>query len=156
MSFLRRRWWLLLLVVALLTLGGLKFRVSVVNDRVIEEIKANPMGARAQRTMIATLRDGRIFPVNYLVEDGRVYMGIDGLWWRAFQGEGSPVTLFIQGEQIEGHATVILDDPARVKDVFSRLRPTVPKWLPDQLNGKLVEVSALEGKPSPLTKLARP
>ncbi|MGA1188811.1 MAG: hypothetical protein ACO3UV_05535 [Pseudomonadales bacterium] len=148
MSFLRRRWWLLLLTVALLTLGGLKFRVSVVNDRVIEEIKANPMGARAQRTMIVTLRDGRIFPVNYLVEDGRVYMGIDGLWWRAFQGEGSSVTLFIQGEQIEGHATVILDDPARVKDVFSRLRPTVPKWLPDQLNGKLVEVSALEGKPS--------
>jgi len=148
MSFLRRRWWLLLLVVALLTLGGLKFRVSVVNDRVIEEIKANPMGARAQRTMIVTLRDGRIFPVNYLVEDGRVYMGIDGLWWRAFQGEGSSVTLFIQGEQIEGHATVILDDPARVKDVFSRLRPTVPKWLPDQLNGKLVEVSVLEGKPS--------
>jgi hypothetical protein len=148
MSFLRRRWWLLLLVVALLTLGGLKFRVSVVNDRVIEEIKANPMGARAQRTMIVTLRDGRIFPVNYLVEDGRVYMGIDGLWWRAFQGEGSSVTLFIQGEQIEGHATVILDDPARVKDVFSRLRPTVPTWLPDQLNGKLVEVSALEGKPS--------
>ena len=148
MSFLRRRWWLLLLVVALLTLGGLKFRVSVVNDRVIEEIKANPMGARAQRTMIVTLRDGRIFPVNYLVEDGRVYMGIDGLWWRAFQGEGSSVTLFIQGEQIEGHATVILDDPARVKDVFSRLRPTVPKWLPDQLNGKLVEVSVLKGKPS--------
>ena len=156
MSFLRRRGWLLLLTVALLTLGGLKFRVSVVNDRVIEEIKANPMGARAQRTMIVTLRDGRIFPVNYLVEDGRVYMGIDGLWWRAFQGEGSSVTLFIQGEQIEGHATVILDDPARVKDVFSRLRPTVPTWLPDQLNGKLVEVSALEGKPSPLTKLARP
>ena len=148
MSFLRRRGWLLLLTVALLTLGGLKFRVSVVNDRVIEEIKANPMGARAQRTMIVTLRDGRIFPVNYLVEDGRVYMGIDGLWWRAFQGEGSSVTLFIQGEQIEGHATVILDDPARVKDVFSRLRPTVPKWLPDQLNGKLVEVSVLEGKPS--------
>jgi len=24
----------------------------------------------------------------------------------------------------------------------------VPQWLPDQLNGKLVEVSALEGKPS--------
>jgi len=146
MSFLRRRWWLLLLVVALLTLGGLKFRVSVVNDRVIEEIKANPMGARAQRTMIVTLRDGRIFPVNYLVEDGRVYMGIDGLWWRAFQGEGSSVTLFIQGEQFEGHATVILDDPARVKDVFSRLRPTVPKWLPDQLNGKLVEVTPTESR----------
>ena len=146
MSFLRRRWWLLLLVVALLTLGGLKFRVSVVNDRVIEEIKANPMGARAQRTMIVTLRDGRIFPVNYLVEDGRVYMGIDGRWWRAFQGEGSSVTLFIQGEQIEGHATVILDDPARVKDVFSRLRPTVPKWLPDQLNGKLVEVTPTESR----------
>jgi len=146
MSFLRRRWWLLLLVVALLTLGGMKFRVSVVNDRVIEEIKANPMGARAQRTMIVTLRDGRIFPVNYLVEDGRVYMGIDGLWWRAFQGEGSSVTLFIQGEQFEGHATVILDDPARVKDVFSRLRPTVPKWLPDQLNGKLVEVTPTESR----------
>ena len=143
-SFLRRRWWLLLLVVALLTLGGLKFRVSVVNDRVIEEIKANSLGTRAQKTMIVTLRDGRIFPVNYLVEDGRIYMGIDGLWWRAFQGEGSSVSMFIRGERLEGHARVILDDPIRVKDVFSRLRPTVPKWLPDWLNGKLVEVTPTE------------
>ena len=147
-SFLRRPWWLLLLVVTLLVVAGMKFRVSVVNERVIEEIKANPTGTLALKTMIVTLRDGRIFPVNYLVEDGRVYMGIDGLWWRSFQGEGRPVTLFIQGEQFEGHATVILDDPARVKDVFSRLRPTVPKWLPDSLNGKLVEVRGLEGAAS--------
>jgi hypothetical protein len=50
------------------------------------------------------------------------------------------VTMLIQGEVLEGHARVNLEDPALVKDVFARLRPTVPDWLPDALNGKLVTI----------------
>ena len=37
-----------------------------------------------------------------------------------------------------------LDDPDYIKDIFSRLRPTVPKWLPDALNGKLVVITLKE------------
>ena len=42
---------------------------------------------------------------------------------------------------VTGTGIVILDDPVRVDDVFSRLRPTVPEWLPRALNGKLVEIT---------------
>ena len=137
-------------VVVLLVVGtvAMKWRGDTVNTRVMNEIRSEPFGERARKTMIVTLEDGRVYPVNFLREAGRVYMGIDGLWWRAFQGEGGPVTLFIQGEQFEGHATVILDDLARVDDVFSRLRPTVPEWLPRALNGKLVEITPDAERPA--------
>jgi hypothetical protein len=49
--------------------------------------------------------------------------------------------MFIQGETFEGHARVVLNDPVLVEDVFTRLRPTVPEWLPDALNGKLVTIT---------------
>ena len=116
-------------------------RMDDVNDRVAAEIRAEPNGARAAKTMILTLADGRVYPVNYLREDGYVYMGIDGRWWRAFVDTPQPVQMHIRGEDLTGNARTILDDPARKKDVFSRLRPTVPKWLPDFLNGKLVEIT---------------
>jgi len=70
-----------------------------------------------------------------------VFMGIDGLWWRAFQGPGQPVTMLIQGETFQGHARFVLNDPVLVENVFARLRPTVPEWLPDALNGKLVTIT---------------
>ena len=111
------------------------------NAKVAEEIRVNPQGARAQRSMLVTLEDGRIYPVNYLREDGFVYMGIDGRWWRAFLDEGQRVELLLQGETLSGHALTILDDPERTADVFSRLRPTAPAWLPDWLNGKLVVIT---------------
>lgn len=91
--------------------------------------------------MLITLVDGREFPVNYLRDGELVFMGIDGLWWRAFQDPGQPVTMFIQGETFEGHARVVLNDPVFVENVFARLRPTVPEWLPDALNGKLVTIT---------------
>ena len=115
--------------------------VDATNARVAEEIRSDPNGARAAKTMVLTLDDGRVYPVNYLREDGYVYMGIDGRWWREFVDESAPVTMFIQGETYTGQARTVLDDPARVEDVFSRLRPTVPEWLPDWLNGKLVVIT---------------
>ena len=130
-------------VVVLLVVGtvAMKWRGDTVNTRVMNEIRSEPFGERARKTMIVTLDDGRVYPVNYLREHGRVYMGIDGLWWRVFQGEGSRVQMEINDQIVTGTGVVILDDPARVEDVFSRLRPTVPEWLPRALNGKLVEIT---------------
>jgi hypothetical protein len=132
-----------LIVLATLTLliVGYGFYVtSIGNSGVVAELKQNPMGERAERAMLLTFPDGKTIPVNYLREDNRVYAGADGAWWRAFEGEGATVTLLIQGEALTGHATVELGDQEFIDDVFSRLRPTVPEWLPDWANGKLVIV----------------
>ncbi len=114
----------------------------------MNEIRSEPFGERARKTMIVTLEDGRVYPVNFLREDGRVYMGIDGLWWRVFQGAGSRVQMEINDQIVTGTGVVILDDLARVDDVFSRLRPTVPEWLPRALNGKLVEITPDAERPA--------
>lgn len=133
-----------LLVLVLAAAGYLALTRDATNARVAEEIRQNPDGERAAKTMLLTMADGRMYPVNYLHEGNKVFMGIDGLWWRDFVGEGQPVTMFIKGETYEGHAVTKLDDPAYIKDIFSRLRPTVPKWLPDALNGKLVVITLKE------------
>ena len=129
------------LVFVLGLLAWLPARTQQVNAQVIEEIRTNPQGARAGRSMIITLADGRVYPVNYLREDDLVFMGIDGRWWRAFQGSGEPVEMLIQGQRLRGHAQVVLDNPEYVVDVFARLRPKAPSWLPLWLNGKLVVVT---------------
>ena len=132
-----------LIVLATLTLlivGYGVYVTSIGNSGVVAELKQNPMGERAERAMLLTFPDGKTIPVNYLREDDRVYAGADGAWWRAFDGEGAAVTLLIQGEALTGHATVELRDQKFIDDVFSRLRPTVPEWLPDWANGKLVIV----------------
>ena len=134
-------WLALGLVVLIGLLAWLPQRTQQVNAQVLEEIRTNPQGARAARSMIITLADGRIYPVNYLREDELVFMGIDGRWWRAFQGSGEPVEMLIQGQRLSGHAQVVLDDPEYVVDVFARLRPKVPSWLPLWLNGKLVVIT---------------
>jgi len=85
--------------------------------------------------------EGKTLPVNYLKEGDTVFMGVDGRWWRAFTGGAVPVTMLIQGETYDGLGVVVLDDPAYVKDVFSRLRPTAPEWLPAWLTGKLVVIT---------------
>ena len=143
------KWTLIgLAVLVLLVLSYRVVRLEDVNQQVAQEIIANPDGERARRAMLLYLPDGRMYPVNYLREDNRVYMGIDGLWWREFRGDGAPVRMFIRGLEFSGHGRVVLDDPTYVEDVFSRLRPTVPEWLPDWLNGKLVVITLTEGRPS--------
>lgn len=137
-------WKKIALVVAVVVLGLLVYAYigrGDANARVAEEVRANPDGDRAQKVMLVTLTDGRMFPVNYLAEDGLVFMGIDGRWWREFTGDGARVELFIRGETLKGHARAELDDQAYIDDIFSRLRPTVPDWLPDWLNGKLVVIT---------------
>ncbi len=131
-------------VLGILIVGALVYGAATrdaTNARVAEEIRQNPEGARAAKAMLLTLADGTMYPVNFLYEDDKVFMGIDGLWWREFVAEPKPVSMFIKGETFSGKALVELEDQAYINDIFSRLRPTVPKWLPDALNGKLVVIS---------------
>ena len=135
--------WLLLVlgVLAIVIVGYGYYQTQVANPNVAEELVRDPQGPRAQKVMMLTFPDGKSIPVNYLREGDQVFVGADGPWWRSFRGEGAPVTLMIKGETLTGQAVAVLDDPAYTKDVFSRLRPTVPKWLPDWLNGKLVVIT---------------
>ena len=127
-------------IMSFLVAGYIAYVTMIANPRVVTDLKEDPMGERAERAMLLTLPDGKTIPVNYLRENNRVYAGADGAWWRAFKGEGATVTLLIQGEVLTGQATVELQDQAFIASVFSRLRPTVPEWLPDWANGKLVIV----------------
>jgi hypothetical protein len=142
------KWLLIVVAVLVVLLGGYRLYMGLLgNPRVVEEIRTNPDGARAARAMLLGFPDGRELPVNYLWEGNRVFAGADGRWWRAFTNGGAPVTLLIRGETLRGHAVVVLDDQAYVDDVFSRLRPTVPDWLPDWLNGKLVVITLDQSGP---------
>jgi len=97
-------------------------RVS--NPGVVEEIRRDPTGERARKVMLLTLPSGRRLPVNFLREDGRVYAGADGWWWKELRGGPHAVTVFVEGEELTGKARAVTDAPAYTKDVFSRLRPT--------------------------------
>lgn len=116
------------------------FFSQVINPAMAKELRTNPTGEEAQEAMLLTVA-GKTRPVNYLKEGNTVYMGVDGRWWREFQGNGAPVSMLIQGVAYNGHGVVVLDDQAYVDEVFARLRPTAPEWLPDWLNGKLVVIT---------------
>ena len=120
------------------------------NARDVAEIQTNPQGERAARTMVITLADGRIYPVNYLREGNLVFMGVDGRWWRVFVDGDPSAQMLIQGQRLSGRARVVLDDQAYVDEIFARLRPKAPSWLPAWLNGKLVVIT-LDTKPNETT-----
>jgi hypothetical protein len=125
---------------ALVVAGIAYYQINITNPRVVDEIRSNPSGKTAARAMLLTFQDGRTIPVNYLREGNKVFVGADGPWWRDFEQGGVSVSLLVQGEMLKGHATSVLDDPSYTKDVFARLRPAVPKWLPDWLNATLVVI----------------
>ena len=131
----------------LLLYGGLVLLTQLGNRSVTRELRAFPQGERAKKVMLLTLPSGRTIPVNYLREADMVHAGSDGRWWRELRGDGAPVSLEIRGETLHGDARAVENDPARTHDVFARLRPTVPSWLPDWLNGVLVEIE-LHTKPT--------
>ena len=134
-----------LLVLLVLGAGYMVLTNDERNARIVAEMRADPEGARAARTMLITLASGQMYPVNYLHEGNVVFMGIDGRWWRECLGDGQPVTLWIKGESYEGHARTVIDNQAYTNEVFKRLRPTAPAWLPDWLNGTLVVITLQDG-----------
>lgn len=137
----KRSLWVAALISFIVIYVGFSFIPSEgTNQRVEREIRDSPDSATAQRVMMLSLPDGRDLPVNYLVEEGLVFIGVDGFWWRQFEGDGKSVQMFIRGKNLRGHAKVILDRPDYVTEVFKRLRPKVPSWLPSWLNGKLVVI----------------
>lgn len=131
-----------LLGLLILAYGGIKsYGMFIMNPNVINEIRSNPDGERAGIVMLLTLPSGKQIPVNYLREGKNVFVGADGPWWKEFRDEGGIVNIELRGEKLTGQAKAILDDPDYTKLIFKRLRPTVPKWLPDWLNGKLVVIT---------------
>ena len=131
-------------IAVLFYLGGLSYYSLVVNDRGTKELTEHPNGARANIVMLMTLPDGQQIRMNYLREGNQVFAGADGRWWRALRDGDVPVTLLIKGEELKGRASAILDDPAYTNDVFKRLRPNVPKWLPNWLNANLIVIDLEE------------
>ena len=138
--------WFLIIVVSLITvpivlyLGVLAYYNLVGNDQVAEELTSHPDGERAKIVMLFTLPSGRVLPVNYLREGEQVFVGADGGWWKELREGNVPVSIVIKGETLTGTARVVLDDPEYTHDVFSRLRPSAPSWLPDWLNANLIVI----------------
>lgn len=139
--------WLLIATLGLLLLvaAAALYNTRVVNPRVMDEIRSNPEGERAAIATLLTFPDGKTIPVNYLKEGELVFVGADGPWWRKFPTteedvRGTKVELLIRGNLYTGYGKTELNDQAYIDDVFSRLRPTVPSWLPDWLNGKLIVI----------------
>ncbi|MFT5209473.1 MAG: hypothetical protein ACI9CE_001195 [Flavobacterium sp.] len=113
----------------------------LVNPMVLNEIKNEPTSEIAGEALVLTFNSGKEIPVNYLREGNQVFVGADGPWWREFEDGPTPVKLVIKGEAFTGSATVVLDDPEYTHEIFARLRPTAPEWLPDWLNGKLIVIN---------------
>lgn len=129
-------------LLALAALGIYVYAEWIANPAVVRALLEDPEGERAQRAMLLTLPSGRRLPVNYLEEDGRVYAGADGRWWRELEGEHAAVELLVKGRTHRGRAKAILDQPDYTKDVFSRLRPTaIPGF------GTLIEILLDEADP---------
>lgn len=99
-----------------------------INPGVVRELRENPDGERARKTMVLTLPSGRVIPVNYLREGDTVYAGADFPWWRELQDGGGRGSVLIRGQEYEGRMRAVLDDPELRSSVFDRLRPTAPKF----------------------------
>ena len=138
--------WILIICSAVLIvyLGSKFYFVFVVNDKIAAELRAHPEGERAKLVMILTFPDGRELPVNYLREGSKVYVGADGRWWRALREGNVPVGVFIKGQEYAGRARTILDDPGHTREIFERLRPNVPRWIPDWADAYLVVIDIVE------------
>jgi hypothetical protein len=143
--------WIGLGLVCLIVLiaGFSYYNNTIVNPRVLNTIQNDPEGERAGIVMVLQFENGKIIPVNYLREDNLVFVGADGPWWREFPttretGLGAPVRLTIRGKNYQGLAKTELDNQAYVDEIFARLRPKAPAWLPDWLNGKLVVIEIKE------------
>jgi hypothetical protein len=128
------------------------FQTRLANPGVVRELTDDPYGDRAAKIMLLSLPSGREIPVNYLREQGRVYAGADGRWWKELEGEAAMVSVLVRGERLEGRARAVRDDPAYTKDVFARLRPTaIPGF------GTLVEILLDPNDPGgPRRSSARP
>ena len=132
---------IVIVVLASLVCGYLYYSMAVINPRVVKEIISNPEGEKAGIVGLFTLPSSRKVPANYLREGNKVFVGVDGRWWRELTGSEIQISMLIRGQVLQGTARVVLNEPAYTSDVFARLRPRAPSWLPAWLNGKLVVIT---------------
>jgi deazaflavin-dependent oxidoreductase (nitroreductase family) len=66
-------------------------------------------------------------PVGYLRTGDEVICLTHANWWKNLRG-GVPVTLRIQGQQVEGRAEAIAGDKARVAEGIRKFLLQVPSW----------------------------
>ena len=137
---------ILLLLAISPSFAGLLFSI-VINPIVSAELRNHPNGKDAREAMLLAF-DDRTLVVNCLKEGNVIFVGVDGKLWRAFAGNGIPVSMLIRGETYHGRGKLAPDDPAFIEDVFSRLRPTTPDWLPSVLTAKLIVIT-LDSVPAP-------
>ena len=114
--------------VAVLLIGTACVYSWLVNPGVIEELRNEPDGARAQKVMVLTLPSGKSIPVNYLRDGDTVYAAADFPWWRELRDGGGWGSVLVRGETLVGHVRAVEDDTALRDSVFDRLRPTAPRW----------------------------
>jgi len=137
-----------LISIGILSAALLAYNPLIGNPRVVAELRGNPEGERAGIVMLLELPDGRTLPVNYWREGNQVFAGADGRWWRTLRKGNAPVSLMIRGETLTGKAKVVFDDPAYKRRMFDRLRPKVPKWLPEWLDAQLVVIDLDDATPT--------
>ena len=77
---------IVIVVLTSLVCGYLYYSMAVINPRVAKEISSNPDGERAGIVGLFTLPSGRKLPANYLREGNKVFVGVDGRWWRELTG----------------------------------------------------------------------
>jgi hypothetical protein len=123
------------LALALLVAGYTVVGRTILNPRVLRELREHPQGARAAKVMALSLPSGKTIPVNYWQDAETVYAAADFPWWRELRGEEHPVRVLIRGESRMGRGRAVEDDPVLREKVFARLRPSAPAW-----TGTLVEI----------------
>jgi deazaflavin-dependent oxidoreductase (nitroreductase family) len=97
-------------------------------NRVMKFILRSPFHSPVSRTiMLITFtgrKSGRTYttPVSYLRENGVVTLFTHGVWWKNLIG-GAPVTLRIQGKNLQGTAEPVTDDQeAKAESLLAMLR----------------------------------
>lgn len=146
---MKKRSWLFsaTLLLVILFFGFWYYAEQVANPKVVDEIINKPNSDRAALVTLIELPSGRSVPANYRQEGKLVFIGVDGRWWREFETGPQEVQLLVRGEILKGSAVVVLDNPSYTKEVFARLRPNAPKWLPAWLNGKLIVITVHDTLP---------
>lgn len=120
---MKRRIWIGLAVLVVIALV-----VMIVANPIVSAILRSERHALlSDGIMLITMkkRDSselKTFPVDYLREADTVYVGADSSWWEPLEG-GAEVRMLIQGAELVGWATPILDDPERITAGFKKLRP---------------------------------